>query len=329
MRPGGGASQTMTQVNPSISPEQEDVFTSTADSIPTFADRHEPSMALALFAVGVELRHNLRSQRAELFQLEDETIPRAPVRQWITLNDRMEDRLRDLFARRFTCQTTRGPVPMTYSTGRWTLVLNAHLCSREHDPFLDWLNDRPQWDAKPRLDSLLQELFNAEDCALTRWVSQFLFLGPVHRAYTPGAKLDEMPVLVGPQGIGKSALLLNLFPSENAGWVNDGLHLSADPKVRAEALLGRVVVEVSEMAGSTRADLESLKSFISRQNDGGIRLAFRRNPEDAPRRCIVVGTSNRHDSLPNDPSGNRRYHSGGAPRAVAGGRRVHGPPGLD
>ena len=159
----------------------------------------------------------------------------------------------------------------------------------------------------PPHDSLLQELFNAEDCALTRWVSQFLFLGPVHRAYTPGAKLDEMPVLVGPQGIGKSALLLNLFPSENAGWVNDGLHLSADPKVRAEALLGRVVVEASEMAGSTRADLESLKSFISRQNDGGIRLAFRRNPEDAPRRCIVVGTSNRHDSLPNDPSGNRRF----------------------
>ena len=111
----------MTQVNPSISPEQEDVFTSTADSIPTFADRHEPSMALALFAVGVELRHNLRSQRAELFQLEDETIPRAPVRQWITLTDRMEDRLRDLFARRFTCQTTRGPVPMTYSAARWTL----------------------------------------------------------------------------------------------------------------------------------------------------------------------------------------------------------------
>ena len=61
------------------------------------------------------------------------------------------------------------------------------------------------------------------------------------------------------------------------------------------------------MAGATRADLESLKSFISRQDDGGIRLAFRRNPEDAPRRCIIVGTSNRHDVLPNDPTGNRRF----------------------
>ena len=61
------------------------------------------------------------------------------------------------------------------------------------------------------------------------------------------------------------------------------------------------------MAGATRADLESLKAFVSRQDDGGIRLAFRRNPEDAPRRCIIVGTTNRTDVLPNDPTGNRRF----------------------
>ena len=127
------------------------------------------------------------------------------------------------------------------------------------------------------------------------------------QAHTPGAQLAEMPVLVGKQGIGKSALLLNLFPSEHAAWFSDGLHLAADPKIRAEALQGRVVVEVSEMAGSTRADLESLKTFVSRQDDGVLRLAFRHNPEPSPRRCCIVGTTNRLDSLPNDPSGNRRF----------------------
>ena len=116
-----------------------------------------------------------------------------------------------------------------------------------------------------------------------------------------------MPVLVGGQGIGKSALLLNLFPPEHAEWLNDGLHLASDPKVRAEALLGRVIVEASEMAGSTRADLESLKAFVSRQDDGGIRLAYRRNPESSPRRVCIIGTTNRLDSLPNDPSGLRRF----------------------
>ena len=295
----------MAEARQSISPEE--IFTSTAGTIPTFPDRHEPSAALALFALEVALRYNLRSQRAELSQSSDKAIPHAPVNQWFTLTDRMMDRLRDLLARRCTYLTTRGPMPMVYGRECWTMVINAHLCSRERDPFLDWLRERPAWDKEPRLDTYLDELFNAGDSPLVRWVGQFLFLGPVHRAHKPGAKLDEMPVFVGRQGIGKSALLLNLFPPEHAGWVNDGLHLAADPKVRAEALLGRVLVEASEMAGSTRADLESLKSFISRQDDGGIRLAFRRNPEDAPRRCIIVGTSNRHDVLPNDPTGNRRF----------------------
>ena len=287
--------------------ETEDVFRSVDVLLPAFPDKNEPNTSIALSALGVGLRYNLRSQRAELNQSEAATIEGAPVRRWLTLTDRMESRLRDLIARRFTYQTTRGEKPMVYAKERWRTVIDAHLCSHERDPFLEWLNGRPEWDCHRRLDTYLDDLFSAGDSPLVRWAGQFLFLGPVHRAYTPGAKLDEMPVLVGAQGIGKSALLLNLFPPEHAGWMNDGLHLAADPKVRAEALLGRVVVEAGEMAGSTRADLESLKAFVSRQDDGGVRLAFRRNPEPAPRRCIIVGTSNRLDVLPNDPTGNRRF----------------------
>ena len=231
----------------------EEIFTSTPVPMVTLPDKHEPSAAMALWQLKVNLRYNLRSQRAELLQSEDDAIPGAPVGQWITLTDRMVARLRDLFARRFTYQTTRGPMPMVYARERWAMVMDAHLCSRERDPFLEWLNDRPEWDGAPRIDMYLDELFDAGNSPLVKWVAQFLILGPVHRAHAPGAKLDEMPVLVGPQGIGKSALLLNLFPPEHAGWVNDGLHLAADPKVRAEALLGRVVVEAGEMAGSTHA----------------------------------------------------------------------------
>ena len=289
-------------------PDQTDTTLTPPALRPVLPDKHEPSAARCLRALGVELRYNLRSQRAEIFRFStDEAIPQTPVLQWFELTDRMEARLRDLVAQRFAYQTDRGPKPLHYAKERWTMVINAHLCSRERDPFLDWLSDRPAWDESPRLDTYLDDLFSAGDSPLVRWAGQFLFLGPVHRAHIPGAKLDEMPVLVGAQGIGKSALLRSMFPPEHSEWVNDGLHLAADPKVRAEALLGRVLVEASEMAGSTRADLESLKAFVSRQDDGGIRLAFRRNPEPAPRRCIVVGTTNRQDVLPNDPTGNRRF----------------------
>ena len=287
--------------------ETEDVFRGVSATLPAFPDKNEPSASIALSALGVSLRYNLRTQRAELNQSEAATIKGAPVQQWLPLTDRMESRLRDLIARRFTYQTSREVKPMVYAKERWKTVIEAHLCSRERDPFLDWLNEHPEWDGSPRLDTYLDELFDAGDSPLVKWVGQFLFLGPVHRAFEPGAKLDEMPVLVGAQGIGKSALLLNLFPPEHSVWMNDGLHLAADPKIRAEALLGRVVVEAGEMAGSNRADLESLKAFVSRQDDGGIRHAYGRYPEPAPRRCIIVGTSNRQDVLPNDPSGNRRF----------------------
>ena len=174
-------------------------------------------------------------------------------------------------------------------------------------PFLEWLELLPAWDDKPRIDELLENLFGCEPSETNRWASRYLTLGAVQRADDPGAKLDTMPVLIGEQGIGKSALLRELLPPDYPEWFSDGLHLADHPKVRAEAILGRVTVEVSEMAGSTRADLESLKSFVSRRDDGAVRLAYRRNPEPTPRRCIIVGTTNRERPLPNDPSGNRRF----------------------
>ena len=126
-------------------------------------------------------------------------------------------------------------------------------------------------------------------------------------------------VLIGPQGIGKSSALRLALPPDHPGWFADGLNLAAFPKERAEALQGRVIVEVAEMAGSTRAELESLKSFLSRTDDGSVRLAYRRNPETLLRRCIIVGTTNDPNPLPNDPSGNRRF----VPVVLSGGDVVN------
>ena len=68
-----------------------------------------------------------------------------------------------------------------------------------------------------------------------------------------------------------------------------------------------MIVEASEMAGTNRAEIESLKAFISRQDDGNVRLAYARRPETMLRRCIVVGTTNSKESLPNDVTGLRRF----------------------
>ena len=196
------------------------------------------------------------------------------------------------------------------------------------DPFIEWLESLGKWDKKPRLDSWLGEVFRTDSgCELTKWASVFVLLGAVWRTYEPGTKLDEMPVLNGEQGCGKSTALRLLLPPEHPEWFADGLHLASDPRTRVEALQGRVIVEASEMAGITRAELESLKTFLSRTDDGSTRLAWRRNPETMLRRCVFVGSTNNRNCPPNDPSGNRRFvvvNVRATERGAAGVRRYLG-----
>ena len=266
-----------------------------------FPEKNAAALEAALNALGVRLRFDLRSQRAEMSR---------NGRPWIEMTDRSTADLRREIAERFQYSTeSRGPSPLHFGEATWKLWMDALLYRRECDPFRDWLDDLPAWDGLDRVRHWLSDVFEVEKEGdpLVSWAAKFVSLGAVTRAYEPGAKLDEMPVLIGPQGIGKSTALRLVLPPDMPDLFADGLHLAGNPKERAEALLGRVIVEAAEMAGSTRAELESLKAFLSRVDDGAVRLAYRRNPETMLRRAIIVGTTNAPEPLPNDPSGNRRF----------------------
>ena len=99
---------------------------------------------------------------------------------------------------------------------------------------------------------------------------------------------------------------------------SDSLNFLADAKTRVEALQGRVIVEASEMAGATRAEVASMKAFLSRTDDGSVRLAYRRDPELMLRRCVIVGTADHDSPLPNDRN-LRRF----APVTLKGGQPAH------
>ena len=248
----------------------------------------------------VELRYNTRRHTAEIRNGGD----------WHDLTDRWAGHIRCELESRFQYQTARDTKPLSFGPDAWNTYINGVLFANECDPFLDWIEALPAWDQIERLRHWIDDIFEVdprENRDLTAWASQFVFLGPVWRAFCPGTKLDETVVLSGEGGIGKSTALRMALPQNIEGLFGDGLHLAAREQDRAVALQGRVIVEASEMAGSTRAELESLKSFLTRTNDDSVRLAYRRNPEPTPRRAIIVGTTNQHDVLPNDSSGNRRF----------------------
>ena len=255
-----------------------------------------------LSTLGWQWRYNLRSARPELRHDDD---------GWREANDRLVQDIRSQIPERFTAASGAEEdkrKPLAFGRTAWEDCFGALLNRAEVDPFREWLEALPAWDGTGRLDSWLAAVFHVrESHGLAPWCSRFLPLGAVWRTYKPGTKLDEMPVLIGPQGTGKSTAFRCLLPPEHPEWFSDGLRLSADDKVRAEALQGRVIVEAGEMAGANRAERESLKAFLSRTDDGSVRLAYRRNAETMLRRCVLAGSTNDPHCLPDDPSGNRRF----------------------
>ena len=256
----------------------------------------------ALERMDYRWRLNERSQRPEL---------RNGAADWGDQDDYAESAMRQTIADRFEVQATRGFKPLAFTKDSYGDNLRGLVHGHRVDPFLDWVTTRPPWDGKTRLDSLLSTLFQADIAdELGKWCSGAPLIGAIYRARNPGARLREVPVLVGPQNIGKSAMLAHLFPpAYRAHWFGDALRLDQPPQKMLESTLGKVIVEASELGGIRRADLEQLKSFISRTVDNGVRLAYDSRPVDLPRRFVMVGSANDSGDgvLPNDPTGLSRF----------------------
>ena len=212
--------------------------------------------------------------------------------------------------------------PAEFSKARRTDSLRALAHRTKVDPVQEWFKTLPEWDGTERLSTLLSTCFEVEegtDSDLSAWCSYSPLLAAVVRTFNPGAKHDEMVVLVGPQGIGKSTYWGHLLPPETRDeWFSDTFSFHADYGRQIEATNGRVLVEAAEMRGSNRAELESIKAFMSRQTDQW-RLPYGHHPTNLPRRFVLVGSADQDGCLPNDPGGLRRF----VPLRLAGGDPKH------
>ena len=261
----------------------------------------------ALEWVGIAGRFNERSARLEL---QDAIEAAAGKENWEPSDDLRGAKLREMVADTCVYPGAKGPSRLQFGRERWGDVLDAILDDRRVDPFKEWLNRLAPWDGEQRIDFWLGHIFEVGIIheAILHWASRSVLMAVVARTFHPGEKHDEMVILVGPQGLGKSTVWAWLLPpASRRAWFSDALKFHTDLKTQVEALQGRVLVEVAEMAGSTRAEVESIKGFLARQDDGAVRLTYRRDPIDLPRRCVIVGSTNDQRCLPNDPSGNRRF----------------------
>lgn len=164
----------------------------------------------------------------------------------------------------------------------------------------DYLNSLPAWDGVPRLDTLFVDYLGAEDNAYVRAVARKSFAAAVARAMQPGVKYDTMPILAGPQGIGKSTLLRIM----GGDWFSDSLG-TFEGKESYELIQGSWLLELGELNGLSKAEMGVVKQFLSKVADI-FREPYGRRTREYPRRCVFFGTTNESEFL-RDKTGNRRF----------------------
>lgn len=177
----------------------------------------------------------------------------------------------------------------------WGLVANEN----RYHPVRDYLESLV-WDGVPRVETLFIEFMGAEDNAYTRAVSRIALTAAVARIFAPGIKYDNVVVLVGPQGCGKSTILKKL----GRDWFSDTL-TTMQGKEAYEQIQGFWIIEIGELAAMKRYEVETVKQFTSKSEDS-YRAAYGHHVETHKRQCVFFGTTNTYDFL-KDMTGNRRF----------------------
>ena len=191
----------------------------------------------------------------------------------------------------------------SFSERNYRIAVTKVTDDRSYHPIREMFESLLPWDKVRRAETVLIDYLGAEDNRYVRAVTRKSLCAAYMRVYYPGIKFDNMIVLNGAQGIGKSTLISSL----GGEWFSDSLALSdMNDKTAAEKLQGYWILEIGELAGMRKADIDKVKAFISRQDDK-YRASFGRRVTPHPRQCVFFGTTNSENGYLRDITGNRRF----------------------
>ena len=328
--------------SPTGSPMQGEIFSVKAEELPAgkreiFGGDNARLASECLAALGYVYRYNLRCDRHEVGRAdgeigwtssremgggyEDETPDGyAPLTDGRDVALREEIRSECRRQREVKSGPDKGmmkwmPVQIGASLFRDGLDWLSQRDGAARDPFKDWLMGLPEWDGVARVDTIYKSAFalgveSDDEREYLTAVARQTLVGAVARAFNPGHAVPETPVLIGPEGGGKSMFAQLLLPEEwRKEWFTDDLSVGHGVKEFVERTSGVVICEWAEMAGLRKRESEVTKSLLTRTTDKGVRAAYARYTRDVPRRFVVVATANDEGTgvLPADALENRRY----------------------
>jgi len=166
-----------------------------------------------------------------------------------------------------------------------------------------------RWDGVKRIDTWLRTYCGAvtEPDGYLAAVGRKWLCAAVARVMEPGIKFDHMLVLEGEQGAGKSTLLRELATIHGTAYFDDTVRVhDLGGKECIPKLQGVLIVEIAELAGIRKADIDQLKSAITTTHDRTV-LKYQNEPTVFARKFVFAGTVNPTDGYLTDPTGNRRF----------------------
>ena len=165
----------------------------------------------------------------------------------------------------------------------------------------------PEWDR-------IGEVFLGNKHQLATLAMQRMMIGAVARAYSPGASMSWLPILVGAQGVGKSMFARNLVPDALFSEITTPLETLMKEQYRLHVAW---LLELPEIDNYFNVrNIENFKNLITSRVDE-VRYPYASLPSKLPRRFVMIGTTNRNQFLV-DSTGNRRF----VPLEIGGGFQI-------
>ena len=179
-------------------------------------------------------------------------------------------------------------------------VITAYSDDHSFHEIKDYFKSLPEWDGKPRVETLFIDWLKVPDTKYAREVTLKILLGAVARIFHPGCEFQWALVLRGNQKIGKGYILKRL----GGKWYKAISDRVDDPHA-VDTIRLVWIGEFKEMSGMRKADVNAIKDFIELPADTR-RLAYARRAGTYPRHCVFVITVNDNEFL-SDVTGNRRF----------------------
>lgn len=163
----------------------------------------------------------------------------------------------------------------------------------------DWMS-KLIWDHVPRVETFLIDCAGTVDDEYIRAVSKNFWISLIARVFSPGCKVDTMPILEGGQGEFKSTL----FNIIGGKWHCEASH-DLYNKDFFQGLHGKLIIEFADLAGFTKSEVNIIKDILTRKVDY-LRVPYAKIFKNFPRQSVFVGTTNKTTYL-KDETGARRF----------------------